>query len=158
MSDNATQQNEDFGGQEAPQWVKDLRKQVKDMSTELESLRPLRQENHLLRHNVDPTAPTTKLFLKGWDGDWSDQDAVAEAIKEYELPTVSANPEAGSEETPSPQQAQEVAAHQRIAGAASTGAPTAPPSTAPDYSKATTAAEVLEMYQAAGGLMVDSLE
>lgn len=152
---------EDGTGQEAPQWVKDLRKQNKELKERVDALAPLQQENLLLKQNVKLDAPNTKLFLKGWDGDWNDQEAVAAAIQEYQLPTVGAEagePPAGDQsQQQQTQQHPDAQVHQRIEQAAGGSQAPPPANNAPDYSQANTPEEVLAIFRQAGGLVADEV-
>lgn len=156
MSDGTSTQ-EEVEGQEAPQWVKELRKQNKELKERVDALAPLQRENLLLRKQVDLDAPTTKLFVKGWDGDWNDAEAVGAAIQEYSLPTVVAlEGEAPTGEQSQQEQAHpDAQAHQRIEQAGG-GAPAA---TGPvvDYSQASTPEEVIAAFKAGGGYMADDI-
>ncbi len=135
----------------APQWVKDLRKANKELSKQVESLSPLKQENLLLRAGVDLDAPQTELFRNGWKGDWNDSTAVAEAVTKYQLPAAKGQAASESETDDG-----EAAAHQRVSQA-SGGAHQSGNRQAVDYSKATSAEEVMAMARTAGTLSVEDI-
>lgn len=63
----------------------------------------LRRDLAIARSGIDESTPIGKLFLKGFDGDWSDPDAVKAAAEEAGVPFKDGAKPEGETETPPPE-------------------------------------------------------
>lgn len=126
-------------------WLKELRRKAGAYDT---AFPKLQKDFALIKAGVDTDQAQAELFVKGWDGDWADVDAVKTAAEKYGLVKQEA-----SVETPQNTSVEDHAAMQRIQNAGS-DVTEVTPSGDDSWKSAKTLDEFLSGYQAAGGEVV----